>query len=131
MLEGKRKQMSRKRIESLNNIGFIWDSQRAVWYDRLTALKDFNRKHEHCSVPSNFEENASFATWVKCQRRQCKLRRECKPNFMARQRIHELGKIGFEWELRTSTRRCTSAPRHPDESHARWTNSFCLPSRQY
>lgn len=109
ILGGKRNRMSLKRIESLNDIGFVWDAQRAAWYDRLAELKDFKRKNGHCSVPSNFEENASLATWVKCQRRQYKLRREGKPNFMTRQRIHELEKIGFEWELRTSKRRFTGA----------------------
>ena len=57
-------------------------------------------RHTHSNVPSTFPENPQLATWVKCQRRQYKLLRDGKTSNMTMERIVQLEKIGFVWEVR-------------------------------
>lgn len=101
MVEGKSSTMTQDRVEALEDIGFVWDSQGAAWGDRLHELRIFKEEFMHCNVPSNYCENPRLATWIKCQRRQYKLYQEGKPSNMTPQRIHELERLGFEWELRS------------------------------
>ena len=102
--EGKQSTMTDERVVLLENIGFIWDSHGAAWEDRLNELKEYRQANGHCNVPSNYPPNAQLATWVKCQRRQFKLFWEGKTSNMTLGRIAELEKLGFEWELRCSSK---------------------------
>jgi hypothetical protein len=97
--EGNASSMTEERAAALESIGFVWDSQGASWQERLNELHSFRLKHNHCNVPSNFQDR-QLATWVKCQRRQFKLYAEYKRSNMTRERIQELEEIGFEWEVR-------------------------------
>ena len=99
-IDGKQSAMTQERVELLEKLGFVWDSHGAAWEDRLKDLEEFKNKHKHCNVPSNYPQNSSLASWVKCQRRQYKLFREGKPSNINLDRIIQLEKIGFEWELR-------------------------------
>jgi hypothetical protein len=101
MKEEKASTMTPERVQSLEDIGFVWDSQGAAWGERLEELREFRKIYMHCNVPSNFSENPQLATWVKCQRRQYKLHSEGKPSNMTSERIDELESIGFEWLLRS------------------------------
>eukprot|EP00977_Amphora_coffeiformis_P029134 scaffold38992_cov176-Amphora_coffeaeformis.AAC.1 len=93
--------MTLERLEMLDSVGFVWDSHDVNWREKLTALDDFRREHGHCNVPSNYTDK-KLATWVKCQRRQYKLHIDQKPSAMTEQRIAELEKRGFEWEIRST-----------------------------
>lgn len=99
--EGKASTMTCERVAALEGIGFVWDSQGAAWGERLDELRQFRQAFRHCNVPSNFAENPQLATWIKCQRRQYKLYMEGKQSNMTPERINELEKLGFEWELRS------------------------------
>eukprot|EP00934_Nitzschia_sp_Nitz4_P003011 Nitzschia sp. Nitz4//scaffold72_size95085//27259//28863//NITZ4_004750-RA/size95085-snap-gene-0.115-mRNA-1//1//CDS//3329557345//3001//frame0 len=99
-MEGKTSTMTDERIVLLGNIGFIWDSHAAAWAEKLQELKAYVKRYGDCSVPSTFPENPQLATWVKCQRRQYKLLRDNKTSNMTPERIVELEKIGFVWEIR-------------------------------
>ena len=101
MRDGKPSTMTEERAKALEEIDFVWDSQAAAWGERLSELRHYRCRFLHCNVPSNYNENPQLATWVKCQRRQYKLFMEGKPSNMTPQRIRELGKLGFEWELRS------------------------------
>jgi len=94
--------MTLERLDMLNSIGFVWDSHDVNWREKVTALDDFRREHGHCNVPSNYTDK-KLATWVKCQRRQYKLHIDQKPSAMTEQRIAELEKRGFEWEIRSTS----------------------------
>lgn len=101
MQEGKPSTMTEERVKALEEVGFVWDSQRAAWEERLGELKQFRDVFMHCNVPSNYNENPQLATWVKCQRRQYKLHCQGKPSNMTPLRIDQLETLGFEWELRS------------------------------
>eukprot|EP00546_Thalassionema_frauenfeldii_P006919 CAMPEP_0178921154 /NCGR_PEP_ID=MMETSP0786-20121207/15402_1 /TAXON_ID=186022 /ORGANISM="Thalassionema frauenfeldii, Strain CCMP 1798" /LENGTH=247 /DNA_ID=CAMNT_0020595299 /DNA_START=228 /DNA_END=971 /DNA_ORIENTATION=- len=94
-MNGKATPMKQERIEMLEDIGFIWHAQEALWEERLNELLQFKKKHGHCSVPTKFPQNQPFATWVKLQRRQCKLYRQGQPSYMSEARMAVLNKIGL------------------------------------
>jgi hypothetical protein len=96
--------MTAERLDLLNSIGFIWDSHDVNWREKLDNLAAFRKEHGHCNVPSNYQDK-KLATWVKCQRRQYKLYWDGKPSAMTPERILELEKVGFEWEIRSTVPR--------------------------
>ena len=101
-LDGKPSAMIQERITSLENLGFIWNSCGfSAWEDRLENLYEFKALHKHCNVPSHYPPKPSLASWVKRQRRQYKLFREEKQSNMTADRINQLEKAGFQWELRS------------------------------
>jgi len=95
----KRSTMSDERVQALEEIGFVWDSHRAVWDERLQELLEYKRVKGHCNVPSRYSAH-QLAVWVKRQRRQYKFCTQDKPSSMTLERIHRLEAIGFEWDLR-------------------------------
>lgn len=100
--------MTSERLDLLNAVGFVWDSHDVNWREKLDGLATFRRGHAHCNVPSNYKDK-KLATWVKCQRRQYKLYWDGKPSAMSPERILELERVGFEWEIRATASR-SSAP---------------------
>jgi hypothetical protein len=103
--EGTPSAMTDERIEALEKLGFVWDSHGAAWEDRLKELEKFKSTHRHCNVPSCYPQNSSLASWIKCQRRQYRLFREGKDSNMTMERIIQLEKMGFQWDIRASKMR--------------------------
>lgn len=100
--------MTPERLDLLNSVGFIWDSHEVNWREKLHNLIQFRANIGHCNVPSNYSDK-KLATWVKCQRRQYKLYWDKKPSAMTTERITELEKHGFEWEIRATLPRSALA----------------------
>lgn len=99
--EGKSATMNDARIQKLEEAGFVWDSHAATWQERYDELQAYLAIFGHCNVPSNNPENPQLATWVKCQRRQCKLFwNNGQSSNMTLERIHALDQLGFTWKLR-------------------------------
>lgn len=96
--------MTTERLDMLASVGFIWDSHDVNWREKLDTLITFRKENGHCNVPSNYSDK-KLATWVKCQRRQYKLYWDGKPSAMSPERILELEKVGFEWEIRSTVSR--------------------------
>lgn len=92
--------LSKKRVQMLQDIGFVFDYQDNVWDEKISELRAYSKKHKNCNVPANHAENPRLAIWVKCQRRQYKLYMQQKPSSMTADRIRELERLGFQWGLR-------------------------------
>jgi hypothetical protein len=101
--EGKHSTLTYERQVALEELGFVWDSHRATWGERLNEITAFCEKHGHCNVPSKYPQNPQLSIWVKCQRRQFKLYLEKKKSNMTRERISKLSSIGFVWTPRQRT----------------------------
>mmetsp|Transcript_49076 Transcript_49076/g.147799 ORF Transcript_49076/g.147799 Transcript_49076/m.147799 type:complete len:322 (-) Transcript_49076:48-1013(-) len=100
MLEGKVSALSSERVQQLEEMGFVWDSHDAAWTEKVEELRAYRAAYGDCCVPSTFKKNPQLAVWVKCQRRQYKLFWTGKKSSMTTERISELEKEGFCWEVR-------------------------------
>jgi Helicase associated domain len=60
--------LTQERIERLESIGFVWNSQEDKWQSRYEELLAFRRRFGHVHVPHKWEESPSLASWVSYQR---------------------------------------------------------------
>jgi hypothetical protein len=123
--------MTTDRLDLLTSVGFVWDSHDVNWREKLDALVVYRREYGNCNVPSNFRDK-KLATWVKCQRRQYKLYWDGKPSAMGPERILELEKVGFEWEIRSTVPRAapTNNNANTNTSNDSHTNSVDITNHQ-
>ncbi|KAG7361976.1 helicase domain protein [Nitzschia inconspicua] len=98
--DGKPSTMTQDRIIALESLGFAFNAHEAVWFQRLSELKEFRSLNGHCNVPCNYVPNQKLSTWVKCQRRQYKLLMAGKKSNMTLSRVAELESLGMLWEVR-------------------------------
>ena len=87
----KKGQISLRRIQALENIGFSWDPLDALWLRRFDELEHYKNEHGDCNVPKN---QGQLGTWVNWQRHTC---REGK---LSDERVQRLNELGFEWNPR-------------------------------
>lgn len=64
-MEGNHSTLSDERQEALEELGFIWDSHRAIWEERLNEIIAFKVVHGHANVPSKFPQNPQLSIWVR------------------------------------------------------------------
>jgi hypothetical protein len=72
-------QLDRKDL--LEDIGFVWNVENHQWHLQYQKLVAFKRKNGNCHVPSTYQKDPSFGTWVSWQRnfhRQNRLRLDRK-----------------------------------------------------
>lgn len=108
--DGKRSTITDERVRALDEAGFVWDSHKAVWAERLEELKEFKKRYKHCNVPSRYKPNHQLAIWVKRQRRQWKNKIDRLPNCMTDERQRALEAIGFVWDMKKGKRSPESSP---------------------
>jgi Helicase associated domain len=86
--------LSAKRKQRLNALGFVWNWRDYLWDRGFTALLKFKRREGHCHVlASHSEGNYKLGYWVSTQRRyKKKYKKE-----MSAERKARLNKIGFVW----------------------------------
>jgi len=97
---GRHSTLTDERQQELEQMGFVWDSHRAAWDERLEDLKKYRSTFGNCLVPTNYDENRSLAVWVKCQRRQYRRFRLGQQSTMTQERFEELDRLGFDWNPR-------------------------------
>lgn len=83
-------QLSPRRVDLLNQIGFDWDvnrerDNRRRWERMYLRLKRFYRKHGHSKVPENYQADKKLAIWVGMQRQY-----EWRLNADRKQRLKDL-----------------------------------------
>ena len=90
----KKEELSIKYIRRLDSIGFVWEIQEHVpWekmYQRLIAYKN---QHNCTNVPERSKEDRKLGRWVKTQRGLYKKKEQSK------NRIKHLESIGFVWDM--------------------------------
>lgn len=92
--EEKPSQITKQRIELLDQIGFNWSLNRnpqEKWQERYEQLKDYKKKHGHCNVPQTKPEYQQLSNWVNWQRYVY------KKSSISQKHIEDLEKIGFKW----------------------------------
>lgn len=96
--QGAHSNLNDDRIQSLNMLGFIWDSHGAAWEEKYQDLKTFHSRHGHVNVPCSYIGSSKLSTWIKRQRRQYRLFMSHQPSTMTLERISKLESLGLVWD---------------------------------
>ena len=91
--KARKRNLSKERIDALNEIGFEWDPYEAAWRLRFEELKAYKKENGHCNMPRS-EGKLGLWMWVKNQR----ARKLSKKRKLSKERIDALNEIGFEWK---------------------------------
>ena len=83
--------LSKKRVQSLKELGFQFDRHNGRWESRYCELFEFKENHGHCNVPDSWPENLRLARWVMTQRQMY------WKGQLTQNRIQRLEVIGFVW----------------------------------
>jgi len=87
-------QMTRERIDLLDDLDFVWDVLASQWMDRYQELIDFKKENGHQLVP--FETD--LGQWVYCQRTNYRRFVNGLPaNGLTQDRVDLLNEIDFVW----------------------------------
>jgi hypothetical protein len=98
--EGQPSTLSDRRQQSLNEIGFVWDSHSSAWMERYNQLIEYRQEYGHCNVPTNWEHNRQLSVWVKSQRRQYKLYATGSRSTITAERVAMINSLNFDWNPR-------------------------------
>ena len=88
--------LEKKRIERLEEIGFVWDPITSVWEEMFSSLCNFKRENGHCNVPQQYPLNQQLGSWVSTQRSKFN-----KGN-LSQDRQKKLEDIGVIWDPHTA-----------------------------
>jgi hypothetical protein len=70
-MEGRHSTLSNERRTALEDLGFIWDSHKATWEERLTEIIRFKETHGHTNIANKHTTNPQLRAWVKVRLNQC------------------------------------------------------------
>ena len=80
--------------QQLQDIGFVWDVQEALWDRKYRELEQFVDKHGHCFVP--LRHHQELGVWVRNQRREYrKLERGESSTLLQHCRLQKLQALSF------------------------------------
>ena len=89
----------------LDEIGFVWEvdtftalrlsSDNKIWNLQYKKLVRFERRHEHCRVPTEYKEDVYLGAWVSIQRKRY------IDDKMRLDRKNLLDELGFVWKAPT------------------------------
>lgn len=96
--QGMHSNLNASRIQSLDALGFIWDSHGAAWEEKYQELKEFSKRHGNTNVPCRYLGSSKLSTWIKRQRRQYRLFLANRTSTMDQERIRKLEDLGFIWD---------------------------------
>jgi hypothetical protein len=86
------KRISHDRTKRLEGIGFVWNANESAWEESFNALKEYEKLHGHCNVPSEYlVNNIKLGIWVVAQRQYY------RKGKLSHDRIKCLEEIGFIW----------------------------------
>ena len=86
--------MTEKKIEMLNEIGFVWDRNSYTWNQKFHLLKQFHKEEGHCRVPK-LHCDRSLYNWVVKQRRHWRNYKEGKKPCQTTEQWNLLNSLGF------------------------------------
>ena len=93
--EGQQDYMTAERFQALESIGFVWETDAAVWSEGFRELCKYKIQHGHCRVPHKYPQ---LGPWVRSQRCSYAVYGKGKSsNGITAERIRALESIGFVW----------------------------------
>ena len=100
--DGERTQLSARRVQRLNDLGFEWRNKKTLkWDERYEHLRAFKERVGHCIVPRNYDQHgaAGLGKWVAQQRHAHKLLAAGRPTTLTRERADRLTELGMVWSV--------------------------------
>jgi len=94
--DGLDSQMTQRRINQLNAIGFEWAPFELQWMTRYQELIQFKKQYGHTGVPVGV--GGGLGLWVRTQRLEHRKLQEGKSAMLTPERRKLLNDIGFEWK---------------------------------
>ncbi|CAJ1954148.1 unnamed protein product [Cylindrotheca closterium] len=88
--------MTQERVGELENLGFVWDAQKAAWKTLIQELVAFKELHGHCKVPQKFPSNQLLSTWARNTRNHYKKYQKGNESRLTKERFLELKSLGFD-----------------------------------
>ena len=85
----KRKRLTHKRTNLLNEINFIWNTLENQWHIKYLELKEYLLKENELGPPDN---HPSLGSWV------CSQRMKFKRNSLSKEKTNLLNEINFIWD---------------------------------
>jgi hypothetical protein len=83
--------LSHEKIQRLDAIGFVWNTNSAAWSEGYSKLAAFKAREGHLRVPvKHKEDNFRLGSWVNAQRNS--------RHSLNAERFKQLESIGFVWE---------------------------------
>jgi len=130
--EGKHATITKERIDRLNEIGIEWDGwagreatarKEKLWNSNLELLRQYKTEKGDCLVPFRFvtENDENLGRWVGKQRSEYNKLHEGKPSVITKERIDELNKIGFVWDVHSFKKASRAA-----EGRKKWDSKLKL-----
>ncbi|PSU87816.1 Helicase associated domain protein [Photobacterium kishitanii] len=97
-MEFKRGTLEKFKIDELNKLGFIWNTQDSLWEYAYLKFCSYCSTHGSANVPRSYicEDGFCLGLWVKERRRENRLGK------LSVQRVNALDNIGFLWDIRES-----------------------------
>ena len=96
--------LTKERVARLEEMGFIWNAQKAGWHQQYQNLVAFSERYGHTNVPRHVEEHRKLANWVSHQRQQyyANQHRRSQKKFTTTpldpEKVALLERIGFQWD---------------------------------
>ena len=84
--------LEEERIKRLEELGFAWNPNTAIWEASFDELVQYKAEHGDCDVPSGWPKNPKLGRWVNSQRTAY------KSGKLEKERIRRLEKLGFVWD---------------------------------
>jgi len=101
---GKPSKITDKRIEKLQDLGFLWKTiprrkkvPSVPWDDRYEELKRYKEVHGNCSVP---QSHPTLGAWMRSQKESFRKLHAGKPSSLTENRVEKLTDLGVQWEPR-------------------------------
>mmetsp|Transcript_5492 Transcript_5492/g.7262 ORF Transcript_5492/g.7262 Transcript_5492/m.7262 type:complete len:158 (+) Transcript_5492:65-538(+) len=85
-------------IKALNELDFVWDTEKAEWDERYRELVAHRNEHGHSEIPLWFPANPSLGSWIFEQQRQRNLYVQgSSASTMTKERKRLLEDAGVVW----------------------------------
>jgi hypothetical protein len=98
MLQAKNGKLSANRVERLNELEFVWNSNEMRWTTMINHLKEFTRVHGRVRVPDKYvtADGVQLGWWARTQKSTRNGKSKNK-HLLTPERIAELDAAGFVW----------------------------------
>jgi superfamily II DNA or RNA helicase len=92
-LRGRKKTLSSKQLEKLEELNFVWDALEHKWEEGFQHLKIYKQDNGNCLVPNELETTSGFklGQWVAVQR--------VDKETIGEVRVGRLNALGFIWDV--------------------------------